>query len=501
MLINLKNINLSRHLSQKKTGFRTCLLLIAPYALAFLLVVTAVIVRMLLTALIGLRFPLLLFLLAIMGSARFGGRWPGLAATLVSTLCLWYFILPPQFNFSYLNRAELINLFVFIVVGVGMSLMVGQLRQERAELLRSRGALLRHTELLDKAQEPMFSWESGGGITYWNVGAENLYGYKRQEALGRASHELLQTAHPLGINEIETLVLAQGGWKGELRHRGKDGHVIVVESMMTAVRNSRSGRSIIETNHDITERKQWEEALLRANEDLRQFAYIAAHDLQEPLRNVSLTLDLLKDSYRQKIDDEGIQLIEESIRGARRMHLMVKDLLSFTRISSSSDEIAANLDPNEILVQALENFRLLIAETGAQIQAEQLPSIRMQRAHMLQLFQNLLSNALKYRKSHEVPQISISAKQKGSDWLFTVSDNGIGFEQIYAERIFGIFKRLHQSYEYEGTGIGLAICARIVALYKGRIWAESDPGKGAKFTFSVPVEWHPTTARIADAGS
>ena len=378
---------------------------------------------------------------------------------------------------------------------------MGQLRQEGAELLRSRGALLRHTELLDKAQEPMFSWESGGGITYWNVGAENLYGYKRQEALGRTSHELLQTTHPLGITEIETLVLAQGWWKGELRHRGKDGRIIMVESMMTAVRNGRSGRSIIETNHDITERKQWEEALLGANEDLRQFAYVAAHDLQEPLRNVSLTLDLLKDSYWHRLDDDGVQLIEESIRGARRMHLMVKDLLSFTRISSSSDEITANLNPNEILGQALENLKLLIAETGAQIQAEQLPAIRMQPAHMLQLFQNLLGNALKYRKSHEVPQISISAKRKDSYWLFTVSDNGIGFEQIYAERIFGIFKRLHQSYEYEGTGIGLAICARIVALYKGRIWAESHPGAGARFTFSVPVQWQQTRARIAGAAS
>ena len=460
------------------------------YGLALALVLIALCVRLGLTALIGLRFPLLLFLLAIMAAARFGGRGPGLVATLLSTFLVWYFLFPPRFSFAFQHQGESINLLIFVIVGTGMSLMVGQLRHAREVSDRSREALLRHIELLDKVQEPIFSWTPGGMIHYWNVGAENLYGFTRQEALGRSGHELLRTFHPLGIHKIEQLAFERRGWKGELVHRTKDGRRMVVQSVMTVATAGPTGEpSVIENNHDITERKEAEATLLRLNEDLRQFVYAASHDLQEPLRNVSLMLDLLRQSYRQKLDEEGLKLIDESVRGARRMHRMLKDLLSFTQVGTLGEELAiASLDANEVLREAIDNLQTVIGKRRAQVETEALPAVRMQRAHLLQLFQNLLGNALKYSKEDETPRIRVSAANREGEWLFAVSDNGIGFEQKYAERIFGIFKRLHQTYEYEGTGIGLAICARIVALYKGRIWAESSPGQGSTFTFSLPAD-------------
>ena len=470
-------------------NFRSWPLPLRAYGLALALVLIALGVRLGMTSLIGLRYPLLVFLLAIMGAARFGGRGPGLAATFLSTILVWYFLFPPRFSFAFQHPGEIVNLLVFAIVGTGMSLMVGQLHRAREVSERDREALLRHTELLDQAREPIFSWTRGGIIHYWNVGAEKLYGFSRQEALGRPARELLRSFHPLGIEKIEQLAFEKGGWKGELIHRAKDGHKVVVQCVMTAAAGSAEEPWIIETNHDVSERKEAEATLLRLNEDLRQFVYAASHDLQEPLRNVSLMLDLLRHSHSQKLDEEALKLIDESVRAARRMHRMLRDLLSFTKVGTPDKQLAiSSLDANEVLREAIENLRTVIAERGAQIAVEQLPGVRMQRAHLLQLFQNLLGNALKYSKPDEAPQIRISAAAREGEWLFAVADNGIGFEQIYAERIFGIFKRLHQSYEYEGTGIGLAICARIVALYKGRIWAESSPGRGSIFTFSLPVE-------------
>jgi signal transduction histidine kinase len=240
--------------------------------------------------------------------------------------------------------------------------------------------------------------------------------------------------------------------------------------------------------------KQNEEALRRANDDLRQFAYAAAHDLQEPLRNISNSLGLIKRVQSEPLQAEVTELVEESIDSAQRLIQMVKDLLAFSRVVSELDRATEHIDANEVMHQVLKDLSTAISDSGARIKIRTLPLLQMENAHLLQLFQNLVGNALKYRRMDVTPHIEVSAVRQRTEWLFTVTDNGIGFDPIYAERIFGVFKRLHVRDQYPGTGIGLALCSRIVALYGGRIWAESQAGAGSTFKFTMPSskvqEWN-----------
>jgi light-regulated signal transduction histidine kinase (bacteriophytochrome) len=241
----------------------------------------------------------------------------------------------------------------------------------------------------------------------------------------------------------------------------------------------------IGTVADITAQKLSEEALRRANEDLRQFAYAAAHDLQEPLRNVVNLLGLYKRTNPMDEQVSGDELIDESIEDARRMHRMVQDLLSFTKVSDSGAILPSATDSKEILGEVIRGLGVLVEEAGATILFGNLPTINMQPTHLRQLLQNLISNALKYRRPGVKPIVNVSASKSGRRWKFAVADNGIGFDPVYAQRIFGVFKRLHGRNEYPGSGIGLAICSRILSLYGGRIWAEGRPGVGATFFFTV----------------
>jgi signal transduction histidine kinase len=232
--------------------------------------------------------------------------------------------------------------------------------------------------------------------------------------------------------------------------------------------------------------KRNEEALRRANEDLRQFAYAAAHDLKEPLRNVANSLGLIKHVQHKPLQSEVAELVQESIESAQRLIRMVDDLLAFSEVVKEPDRAAEFIDANNVTRQALMDLNTAISESTAQVKVGPLPLLQMETAHLLQLFQNLIGNALKYRRADVTPFIGVSAVRLEAEWLFTVADNGIGFDPVYAERIFGIFKRLHGRDQYPGTGIGLALCSRIVALYGGRIWAESKPGAGAYFKFTIP---------------
>jgi signal transduction histidine kinase len=241
--------------------------------------------------------------------------------------------------------------------------------------------------------------------------------------------------------------------------------------------------------------KQNEEALRRANDDLRQFAYAAAHDLQEPLRNIANSLGLIKRVQTQPLQIEVTELVQESIDSAQRLIQMVKDLLAFSRVVNEADRAAEQVDANEVMQQVLKDLSAAISDSDAQVKVRPLPLVEMENAHLLQLFQNLVGNALKYRRTDVAPFVEISAVRQGTEWIFTVADNGIGFDPVYAERIFGVFKRLHVRDQYPGTGIGLALCSRIVSLYGGRIWAESQVGLGSNFRFTMPSskvrEWKP----------
>lgn len=228
--------------------------------------------------------------------------------------------------------------------------------------------------------------------------------------------------------------------------------------------------------------------LKRANDNLRQFAFAAAHDLQEPLRNIVNSLALLNRDWRTLPESDAGELISEATEDAQRLLQMVKDLLAYVQIADDPNHRAEFVDANEIMQQVLKNLSFSISETQAHITCGPLPRVRVASTHLLQLLQNLIANALKYRNRERPARIEISAERLHAEWLFTVADNGIGFEPAYAERIFGIFKRLHNRREYPGTGIGLALCSGIVSGYGGRIWAEGRPGAGASFRFTLPAQ-------------
>jgi signal transduction histidine kinase/CheY-like chemotaxis protein len=237
---------------------------------------------------------------------------------------------------------------------------------------------------------------------------------------------------------------------------------------------------------DVTARKRGEAELLRANQDLEQFAYSASHDLQEPLRSVKIYSELLAERFGDKLEGEARDFLDFVSSGATRMEMLVRDLLAYTQ-AGQLDRPVTPEDANAALNSALANLDGAIRASGAQVISERLPSLRVHATQLQQLFQNLVGNAIKYRRPEVAPVINVKARQEGESWLFSVSDNGLGIEAEYKERIFGLFKRLHTGDEYSGTGIGLAICQRIVERYHGRIWVESEPGKGSTFNFTLPV--------------
>jgi light-regulated signal transduction histidine kinase (bacteriophytochrome) len=239
-------------------------------------------------------------------------------------------------------------------------------------------------------------------------------------------------------------------------------------------------------NFDITERKRIETELRRANQDLEQFAYSASHDLQEPLRSVTIFSELLSGRYGDKLDGQALEFLGNIREGARRMEMLVRDLLTYTQAATIEEE-PGQADANIIIQVAIANLAGTIAESGATMDFDPLPSVRVHAIQLQQVFQNLIGNAIKYHRPGVPPVVHATARRQDGTWLFSITDNGIGIEPQFQERIFGLFKRLHTGDEYSGTGIGLALCQRIMERNHGRIWVESEPGRGSTFYFTLPA--------------
>ena len=249
---------------------------------------------------------------------------------------------------------------------------------------------------------------------------------------------------------------------------------------------------------DITELKRSEENLRRSNQELEQFAYVASHDLQEPLRMVSSFMQLLSQKYSDKLDEQADKYIKFAVDGAVRMQQLINDLLSYSRVTTRGGKFEV-VDSHEALGMAIVRLQMAVEESGALIENDDLPIVWGDKTQLSQLFQNLLSNAIKFRKD-ECLNIHVSAAEEDDCYRFSVKDNGIGFETKHGQRVFSIFQRLHSRREYEGTGIGLAICKRIVERHGGTISVWSEPGKGSQFTFTIPKPEDPLDIReeVAD---
>jgi signal transduction histidine kinase len=228
------------------------------------------------------------------------------------------------------------------------------------------------------------------------------------------------------------------------------------------------------------------EELRRANQDLEQFAYSASHDLQEPLRSIKIYGELLTKRYSNRLDGQAFQFLDYLRTGASRMEMLVRDLLAYTQVSKLERPTEAT-DANAAFSNTLASLSGAITESDASVTSDPLPCLRVHKAHLEQLFQNLIGNAIKYLDPERTPVVHVSVKQENGRWVFSVRDNGLGIEPEYKEHIFGLFKRLHTGDEYSGTGLGLAICQRIVERYQGRIWVDSEPGQGSTFLFTLPV--------------
>ncbi|MFC4540424.1 ATP-binding protein [Halosolutus amylolyticus] len=243
-------------------------------------------------------------------------------------------------------------------------------------------------------------------------------------------------------------------------------------------------RYVAIAHFDITDRYTYRRQLEESNERLQQFAYVASHDLQEPLRMVTSYLDLLESRYSDDLDDDAEQFIEFAVDGAERMKAMIEGLLTYSRVETQGKSFEP-VDLDAVVDDALTDLGIRIDETGAEITAGPLPTVKGDASQLRQLFQNLLDNALQYSGDRE-PRVSISAMREGDEWIISVSDEGIGIDPDEADRVFEVFQRLHSHEEYEGTGIGLAVCERIVERHGGEIWIDSNRDDGSTFSFTLP---------------
>jgi light-regulated signal transduction histidine kinase (bacteriophytochrome) len=264
---------------------------------------------------------------------------------------------------------------------------------------------------------------------------------------------------------------------GELRHR---------QVNASPVRDA-EGRIIgsMSVVRDITDLKRTESELKRSNAELQQFAYVASHDMQEPLRMVISYLDLLNHKFGDELNPKAKEYMAFAVDGADKMRELVNDLLAYSRVDSRPMKVE-EVDLNKAIEEVVKDLHVAIRETNAEIIIEQLPTITADRMRIKQVFQNLITNAIKFHKG-EPPKVEISAQRLGSEWEFAVKDNGIGIDPAYQDKIFEMFQRLHTKEEYPGTGIGLAIAKKIVERQGGRIWVDSEPGKGSTFFFTLPT--------------
>jgi len=336
----------------------------------------------------------------------------------------------------------------------------------------------------------MFMLDSHGIITSWNAGVEHLLGYAEKEWVGQHASIMFTPADKaVEVCESEMQLAQETGSATDIRwHRHKNGDEFFANGFMNALHDERGALiGYAKIMSDETSRKQLQDSLTESNTALEQFAYVASHDLQEPLRTMTAFADLLVSKYRGKLDGEAEKFLDFIRKGAVRMSNLIQDLLAYARLTTENER-PSSIALDEDLEAALTHLAQAIAESGASVTHDPMPTLAVDRGQMVRLFQNLIGNAVKYRKRNESPKVHVSAEQNGKEWVISVRDNGIGFEPEFAVTIFLPFKRLHSSEEYPGTGVGLAICQRIVQAQGGRIWAESVVGEGTTIFFTLPVE-------------
>jgi PAS domain S-box-containing protein len=453
----------------------------------------------------GVEFPLFLFAIAV--SVWYAGLWPGVLAVVLSSLAFNYYFTEPLYTF-YVARVDLPYYAVFLLFASLLTWFSTIRRRAEQELMRSRDELekevaerTQQASLLNLTHDTIFVRDMSDIITYWNRGAEELYGWSAQEALGKHSQQLLKAEFPISIEQVRAELLRSGRWEGELRKTKADGSPVVVASRWS-LRQDEIGRplAILETNNDISDRKRREEEIRKlnlelgkrtneleaSNKELEAFAYSVSHDLRAPLRHMAGFTELLQKNIGPNLDEKGHRYIRIILESAKKMGTLIDDLLAFSRIGrAETRETMVSLEQlvKEVLsdVQPETDGRKIDWKIGA------LPNLYGDRSMLRLVLVNLLSNAVKFTRTQPQAEIEIGSTDKKEEGVVVfVRDNGVGFDMKYAHKLFGVFQRLHQSDSFEGTGIGLATVQRIIHRHGGKVWAESLPNRGATFFFSVP---------------
>ncbi len=390
---------------------------------------------------------------------------------------------------------------VSLLAGLADDLAYGiEVLRIREERTRIEAALQQSEErlrsMIENVRDYAIVWlETDGRVASWNAGAERIKGYAAEEIIGRNfavfySPEDIAAGKPQRELAIAT---ETGRYEDEHWRVRKDGTRFWANVILTAVRTPAGTLGgFVKVTRDLTERKAAEDRikeqtdeLRRSNQELEHFAYVASHDLQEPLRTVSSFSQLLASRYRGRLDRDADDFIDFIVGGATRMQALINDLLAFSRVGTRGKPFA-RVDGEAVLATALANLDATIAATRAVVTHDPLPALDGDDTQLVQLFQNLIGNGIKFHRPDDIPQVHVSAAREPPGWRIGVRDNGIGIEAQYFDRIFIIFQRLHGRDEYPGTGIGLAICRKIVERHGGRIWVESEPGHGTRFFFTLP---------------
>ena len=367
--------------------------------------------------------------------------------------------------------------------------------KEAEEELRRSHAMFEG--ILAIASDAVVCVDEAQRIVFFNQGAERIFGYPPAEALGRPLEILIpdrfRSRHAAEVRGFagSNVAARQMGERGEISGRRKNGEVFPAEASISklVVGGAPIFTAVL---RDVTDRRAAEEALARqaeelarSNRELEQFAYVASHDLQEPLRMVASYTQLLNRRYGDRLDDDAREFIGFAVDGVNRMQALINDLLAFSRVGTR----AATPEPVEaeaVLERVLHTLEPAIEEAGARITHDPLPEVVADPVQLGQVLQNLIANAMKFHRPEEAPAVHVGARDEGAWWRFTVQDNGIGIAPEFRDRIFALFQRLHSRAEYPGTGIGLAICQKIVERHGGQIGVESRPGEGSTFHFTLP---------------
>lgn len=447
------------------------------------------------------------YLFAVAVTAWYGGAGPAVLVLLVSCFSFDYLFLEPRFTF-YITSADIPYFIVFTAFATLVTWFSTVRRRVEVELRQARDRL--ETEVIERTQQAsllnlthdsIFVRHLDNVITYWNRGAQELYGFTAEEAIGKRSHEFLHTIFPAPLEDINMELLRTGRWEGELRHTRADGTEVVVSSRW-ALRRGEHGQpsAIMETNNDITERRRREDEIrglnqqlasrsteLEAkNKELEAFAYSISHDLRAPLRHMSGYAELLQKKSAAVLDAKSQRYMLMIQEAAKRMGDLIDDLLAFSRIGRTDTQ------------KTLVSLEQLVKEAISEVQQEtdgrnivwnvgNLPNFYGDRSMLRLVFVNLLSNAVKFTRTRPRAEIAIGCDEANQDEVVLfVRDNGVGFDMKYVNKLFGVFQRLHPSQTFEGTGIGLATVQRIVQRHGGKVWAEGIVDQGATFYLSAP---------------